>query len=102
MARKKATKAPVKKHHHHRAAPGGIIKYGLGSLTTNFDTISSLQSYQNFPPGGRPYPPGDCGFRTASRKLGGTASNRSRSICSMPLAMLKLQTRTSPASPRSE
>jgi endoglucanase Acf2 len=39
------------------ATSSGIINYGLGSLTTNFGTISSLPTYQNISPGQRPYPP---------------------------------------------
>src|SRR5262249_54753994 len=35
----------------------GVVNYGLGSLTTNFDTISSAPVYSSFPPGGQPFPP---------------------------------------------
>ena len=50
----------------------GVIKYGLGSLTANFDTISNLKSYQKFPPGGRPYPP-VVGFDPATVPAAGPA-----------------------------
>jgi hypothetical protein len=34
------------------------VAYGLGSLDTNYDAISSFPVYNgNFPPGGRPFPP---------------------------------------------
>lgn len=36
---------------------GTIIQYGLGSLTTNFDTISSFPVYQALPVGGQSFPP---------------------------------------------
>ena len=36
----------------------GPVKYGLGSLDTNYNTISKIPVYtKGFPAGGRPYPP---------------------------------------------
>jgi hypothetical protein len=37
--------------------PPSIVPYGLGSLTTNFDTVSSFPVYQSLPTGGQPFPP---------------------------------------------
>jgi hypothetical protein len=39
------------------SSPAGVVNYGLGSLTTNFDTISSAPVYSSFRPGGQPFPP---------------------------------------------